>query len=69
MTDRDIDKFSQSVFDKIGLTPKGVQEQSGRLHREGATSVVEAIAQARETCKLKYLTGASPVIYGIPFYL
>jgi separase len=33
------------------------------------TSIVAAIAQSRDSCKLKYLTGAAPVVYGIPFYL
>jgi separase len=61
VTDRDIDKFSQAVFDSLRLTPTRGGEQS--------TSVVTAIAQAREVCKLKYLTGAAPVVYGIPFYL
>ncbi|KAG2038447.1 peptidase family C50-domain-containing protein [Suillus americanus] len=61
VTDRDIDKFSQAVFDSLRLTPTRGGEQG--------MSVVTAIAQAREACKLKYLTGAAPVVYGIPFYL
>ncbi|KAG2136721.1 peptidase family C50-domain-containing protein [Suillus clintonianus] len=61
VTDRDIDKFSQAVFDSLRLTPTRSGEQG--------MSVVTAIAQAREACKLKYLTGAAPVVYGIPFYL
>lgn len=61
VTDRDIDKFSQAVFDSLRLTPTRGGEQG--------MSVVTAIAQAREVCKLKYLTGAAPVVYGIPFYL
>ena len=35
----------------------------------GRMSVVKAVARARESCKLKYMTGAAPVVYGIPFYL
>jgi separase len=27
------------------------------------------VAQSRDACKLKYFTGAAPVVYGIPFYL
>ncbi|KAG2129403.1 peptidase family C50-domain-containing protein, partial [Suillus bovinus] len=53
VTDRDIDKFSQAVFDSLRLTP----------------TPVTAIAQARKACKLKYLTGAAPVVYEIPSYL
>ena len=33
------------------------------------TSIVAAVAQSRDACKLKYLTGAAPVVYGIPFYM
>ena len=63
VTDKDIDKFSQSVFDKLSLNSmKG--KRSGNN-----TSIVAAVAQSRDSCKLKYLTGAAPVVYGIPFYL
>lgn len=65
VTDRDIDKFSQAVFDELQLTPEAVAQPP----RADPKSVVTAVAQARECCKLKYLTGAAPVVYGIPFYL
>jgi separase len=64
VTDRDIDKFAQTVFDKMGLTSADVGKT-----RSQRMSVVAAVAQSRKSCKLKYLTGAAPVIYGIPFYL
>ncbi|CCM06375.1 uncharacterized protein FIBRA_08633 [Fibroporia radiculosa] len=67
VTDRDIDKFSQVVFDDLQLTPVGVSRAQERSDQ--ACSVVTAVAKAREHCKLKYLTGAAPVVYGIPFYL
>lgn len=62
VTDRDIDKFTQGVFDELQLGPRAMREREG-------TSVVAAVARSREVCKLKYLTGAAPVVYGIPFYL
>lgn len=65
VTDRDIDKFAQSVFDKLRITKVDVDRWDG----EGGTSVIAAVAQSRDSCKLKYLTGAAPVVYGIPFYL
>ena len=66
VTDRDIDKFAQSVFDKMRMT----KEEVDRWNDESdGVSVVTAVAQARDSCKLKYLTGAAPVVYGIPFYL
>ncbi|KAJ6525608.1 peptidase family C50-domain-containing protein [Mycena capillaripes] len=70
VTDRDIDIFSQSVFDKLKLTLDGVSSWNANAStREGQTSLVAAVAQSRTSCKLKYLTGAAPVVYGIPFYL
>jgi separase len=68
VTDKDIDKFSQSVFDKLRLTAAGVKQRTAR-HGHIPVSVVNAVAQSRNSCKLKYLTGAAPVVYGIPFYL
>jgi separase len=32
-------------------------------------SLVEAVARSRESCYLRYLNGAAPVVYGIPVYL
>ncbi|KDQ13324.1 hypothetical protein BOTBODRAFT_133563 [Botryobasidium botryosum FD-172 SS1] len=69
VTDRDIDKFATSVFEKLHL----LDRESVGAWREGrpekGVSIVAAVAQSREVCKLKYLTGAAPVVYGIPFYL
>lgn len=44
-------------------------DASTRASSDRAVSVVTAVAQARDFCKLKYLTGAATVVYGIPFYL
>lgn len=63
VTDRDIDKFTQGVFDELRLGRETVGQDGA------GTSVVTAVARSREVCKLKYLTGAAPVVYGIPFYL
>jgi separase len=68
VTDKDIDKFSQSVFDKLRLTASGIKQWSAR-QGDMPISVVNAVTQSRDVCKLKYLTGAAPVVYGIPFYL
>ncbi|KAI9795727.1 MAG: hypothetical protein M1835_005290 [Candelina submexicana] len=35
----------------------------------GSSSLVEAVAKARDSCILGYLNGAAPVVYGIPVYL
>lgn len=69
VTDRDIDKFSQSVFDKLQLTADRVRDWRKDSSKTGVTSIVAALARSRDSCKLKYLTGAAPIVYGIPFYL
>jgi separase len=69
VTDRDIDKFAQSVFNKLKLEPEVVRAHKQGKGNDKSFSVVRAVAEAREVCKLKYLTGAAPVVYGIPFYL
>lgn len=37
--------------------------------RRRRLSIVEAVKEAREECRLKYLVGAATVVYGIPCYL
>jgi len=67
VTDNELDKFAQSVFDKLRLDAKSVRSWKGEV--DEAVSLVAAVGQSRDTGKLKYLTGAAPVVYGIPFYL
>lgn len=71
VTDRDIDKFALAVFDKMNIHPKEVEKWHKGKKRadEGKVSIAAAVAQSRDACKLKYLTGAAVVVYGIPFYL
>jgi separase len=60
-----------SVFDKLGLHGDEIKrrQNEGGRRSEDKVSIVSAVAASREVCKLKYLTGAAPVVYGIPFYL
>lgn len=58
MTDKDIDKLSMSVFEKLMIK----DPQPGAV----SMSLTRAIADSREVCTLKYLNGAAPVVYGIP---
>jgi separase len=50
VTDREIDRFLQDLLQNSIL--------------RGPCDLAEAVARARQACKLKYLTGAAPVIYG-----
>jgi separase len=69
VTDKDIDKFSCAVFEKLHLSAAHLRESREGQQSLRTTSVVTAVAKSREVCKLQYLTGAAPVVYGIPFYL
>lgn len=61
VTDKDIDKFTISVFEKWGL----FSENSG----QETLNICQAVSQSRDKCILKYLNGAAPVVYGLPFIL
>jgi separase len=67
VTDKDIDKLCQAVLNKMSLNGPDIENQSVKGAKQ-LTSLVSAVAQSRDCCKLKYLTGAAPVVYGIPFY-
>jgi len=43
--------------------------ESARNSEKVPVSLVEAVAKGRESCNLKYLNGAAPVVYGVPVYL
>ncbi|KAI9839125.1 MAG: hypothetical protein M1819_003118 [Sarea resinae] len=49
-----------------GSRPGGRIDSS---HEPECSSLVQAVAKARDECVLRYLNGAAPVVYGIPVYL
>ena len=88
VTDRDIDRFSQTVLEKWGLflpaqpqsSPmKGSAKVKGKSKMEKSERVKtcdhsplaldQAVAKGRASCRLRYLNGAAPVMYGVPVYL
>ncbi|PWW75361.1 hypothetical protein C7212DRAFT_358438 [Tuber magnatum] len=69
VTDKDIDRFSKDVFNRWGLFSGRGKSKKGRELEAPNASLVEAVAKGRESCVLKYLNGAAPVVYGIPAYL
>ncbi|KAI0024813.1 peptidase family C50-domain-containing protein [Xylariomycetidae sp. FL0641] len=51
---------------------KGKGKEKERMlpeERERETSLIEAVAKAREACRFRYLTAAAAVVYGIPVYI
>ncbi|KAL7422127.1 separin protein [Cryptotrichosporon argae] len=71
VTDRDIDKFTLRTLEHLHLDAAHVPGPDGALvpAPDTAMSNVQAVNAARDACRLKYLTGAAPVVYGIPMYL
>lgn len=65
VTDKDIDKMAEAVMQDLRLMPTTDGPTStSRTSR----SIAQAVGSARDHCKLKYLTGAAAVTYGIPVY-
>lgn len=60
VTDKDIDKFSEELFEKMGFCCNADDSNDNRL------SVSHAVSKSRGVCHLRYLNGAAPVIYGLP---
>lgn len=58
VTDKDIDKFTLGLFKKWGL-------KDGEV----GNTVCDAVRLSRDECKLQYLNGAAPVVYGLPMKL
>ncbi|KAK7206157.1 peptidase family C50-domain-containing protein [Myxozyma melibiosi] len=68
VTDKDIDKFSDAMFQSWGLYGEN-SDISSELGERGNLHLGEAVAKSRDSCILKYLNGAAPVIYGLPLAL
>jgi separase len=58
VTDKDIDKFTLGLFKNWGL-----------LGETSVGNICDAVRLSRDECKLKYLNGAAPVVYGLPLAL
>lgn len=59
VTDRDLDRFSDACLETWGLF-------AGSTAR---ADLSKSVSLAREHCKLKFLVGAAPVVYGVPLLL
>ncbi|KAI7816937.1 peptidase family C50-domain-containing protein [Gamsiella multidivaricata] len=71
VTDKDLDRFSMAAFREDETQEMEGIEGSGEAKESDKTqlSLVEAVKEAREECRLKYLVGAASVVYGIPCFL
>ncbi|WWC85253.1 uncharacterized protein L201_000115 [Kwoniella dendrophila CBS 6074] len=72
VTDRDIDRLSAHVLKILHLDSAHLPESKSRPNTFlplSELSTVQAVNSSRDECKLKYLTGAAPVVYGLPVWL
>lgn len=69
VTDKDIDTFSMSVFAKWGLLASKSKSLQFEYDNDTSVDICQAVMMSRDQCKLKYLNGAAPVVYGLPFNL
>ncbi|KAJ1802050.1 separin protein, partial [Coemansia sp. RSA 2523] len=70
--DKDIDRFAACVVAEWGLNEYSTGEVKIKQDVDqgrGRVSLAEAVCKARNACRMKYLTGAAPVVYGVPVYL
>ncbi|KAI8819677.1 peptidase family C50-domain-containing protein [Fimicolochytrium jonesii] len=67
VTDRDIDRFTLKMFEEWGLSSEPSDSDPNATERP--KSMAEAVMLSRKACKFGYLTGAAPVVYGVPTYL
>lgn len=71
VTDAEIDKVAQSTVSQLRMDSEHIPDTTSALSEisDHALSNAQALAKARDCCRLKYLTGAAPVTYGIPIYI
>ncbi|KAJ2472499.1 separin protein [Coemansia sp. RSA 2322] len=74
--DKDIDRFAAQMLRTWGLhrlSPGEIRVKLEAEQRPGdrrqPVSLAEAVCEARKACRMSFLTGAAPVVYGIPVYL
>jgi separase len=61
VTDKDIDLFSVEMLEHLGV--------ASATPAAPAPSIPLTVSRARDSCKLRFLNGAAPIVYGIPLHL
>lgn len=60
ITDRDIDKLSETFLGKWGFLNDEISLAKGSIN------IGEAVGSSRAACTLQYLNGAAPIVHGLP---
>jgi separase len=73
------DNFETEKGMSIAFNGISVEERKRKLQsaikgtkyvtKNNGISMAEALAKARDDCRLKYLNGGAPVVYGVPVFL
>lgn len=77
VTDGEIDRLTLDALENWGLLSKTFDDTEDHMstpskqprRQEKQMSLAGAICAARDRCVLRYLTGAAPVVYGLPVFL
>lgn len=71
VTDKDIDMFTVDALTKWGffVNYDSIDPFDVQLDNDENLDLAQCIAKSRDICKLKYLNGAAPIIYGLPLKL
>ena len=75
VTDRDIDRFLKDILE-TWLSNDASMEQTSANNQaplesdsQKQKSLLDIIPRSRDVCRLPYLIGSAPVVYGIPVML
>jgi Peptidase family C50 len=67
VTDRDIDQFTQRMLVDCGLLESdALSDSNSSDHNQHCCSVAGTLPIARASCRLRFLIGCAPVVYGVP---
>lgn len=71
VTDKDTDLFTMTVLKEWGVLDDGFESigEDYFIQCDESKTLSECITKGRDVCKLKYLNGAAPVLYGLPLSL
>ena len=66
VTDKDIDRLSAHCMGMLFDDEHQSKNKSELFHDESMGCVPTALSVSRDICKLKYVVGCAPVLYGLP---
>ena len=65
VTDGEIDRFCKALLESI-LEHNKKGKPTQRSHHQSSKSLPAHVNSSRTACKLHWLVGAAPVVYGLP---